>query len=86
MVLMTVGAWLVAFAVVLALLTLLGDELNSLPLALRALVMSGILVFLMANFVMPILSVAIERWLYGGPTAQPPRERPTQGSSTDARP
>jgi antibiotic biosynthesis monooxygenase (ABM) superfamily enzyme len=59
---MTLGAWLVAFVVVLALLTFLGDELQSLPLALRALVISGVLVSLMANLVMPVLSVAIARW------------------------
>jgi antibiotic biosynthesis monooxygenase (ABM) superfamily enzyme len=47
----TLGAWLVAFLVVLALLTLFGDELGSLPLALRALVISGLLVALMVNLV-----------------------------------
>jgi antibiotic biosynthesis monooxygenase (ABM) superfamily enzyme len=65
---MTLGAWLVAYVIVLALLTLLGDELESLPLALRALVISGVLVSLMANLVMPVLNVAIARWLTGGPT------------------
>jgi antibiotic biosynthesis monooxygenase (ABM) superfamily enzyme len=65
---MTLGAWLVAFLVVLALLTALGDELQSLPLALRAFVISGVLVTLMANLVMPVLNVAIARWLTGTPT------------------
>jgi antibiotic biosynthesis monooxygenase (ABM) superfamily enzyme len=65
---MTLGAWLVAFVVVLALLTALGDELESLPLALRAFVISGVLVTLMANLVMPVLNVAIARWLTGTPT------------------
>ena len=64
-VLMTLGAWLVAFAVVLTLLTLLRHELNSLPLALRALVISGVLVVLMVNLVMPLLNMAIARWLVG---------------------
>jgi antibiotic biosynthesis monooxygenase (ABM) superfamily enzyme len=62
---MTLCAWLVAFVVVLALLTVLGEELESLPLALRALVISGVLVFLMVNLVMPVLSVAVRRWLTG---------------------
>ena len=66
----TLGAWLVAFLVVLALLTLLGDELGSLPLALRALVISGLLVALMVNLVMPVLSIAVARWL-----GAPPRTR-----------
>jgi antibiotic biosynthesis monooxygenase (ABM) superfamily enzyme len=72
MMLMTLGAWLVAFVVVLALLTLLGDELESLPLALRALVISGVLVALMANLVMPVLNVAIARWLSGSVSGPPP--------------
>jgi antibiotic biosynthesis monooxygenase (ABM) superfamily enzyme len=71
--LLTLGAWCVAFIVVLALLTLLGDELKSLPLALRALVISGVLVGLMANVVMPLLNVALARWLAAGPATPRPR-------------
>jgi antibiotic biosynthesis monooxygenase (ABM) superfamily enzyme len=67
----TLGAWLVAFLVVTALLALFGDELGSLPLAMRALVISGLLVALMVNLVMPVLSAAVARWL-----ADPPRMRP----------
>ena len=77
MLLMTLGAWLVAFVVVLALLTLLGDELKSLPLAVRALVISGVVVSLMANLVMPLLNLAIMRWLSGGPMSGRSRERPS---------
>jgi antibiotic biosynthesis monooxygenase (ABM) superfamily enzyme len=74
----TLGAWLVAFLVVMALLTLFGDELGSLPLALRALVISGLLVALMVNLVMPILSAALARWLACPPRVRlgPPRMRP----------
>lgn len=71
----TLGAWLVAFLVVLTLLTLLGDELGSLPLALRALVISGLLVALMVNLVMPALSAALARWLAGPPRMRPERAR-----------
>jgi antibiotic biosynthesis monooxygenase (ABM) superfamily enzyme len=67
---MTLGAWLVAFLVVTALLTFFCDELAALPLALRALVISGLLVALMVNLVMPLLSIAVARWL-----AAPPRAR-----------
>lgn len=91
MVLMTLGAWLVAFVVVLMLLTLLGDELESLPLALRALVISGVLVSLMANLVMPVLSLAIARSLGGLPGGSPPEPStaraaapPEHGSGTVA--
>jgi antibiotic biosynthesis monooxygenase (ABM) superfamily enzyme len=58
---MTLAAWLVAFLTVTALLELFGDELASLPLPVRALVISGVLVTLMANVVMPLLSSAIAR-------------------------
>src|SRR5262245_2712459 len=63
----TLAAWLVAFVVVMALFTLFGDELGSLPLTLRALVISGLLVVLMVNLVMPVLSAAIARWQVGAP-------------------
>ncbi|MGH3117089.1 MAG: hypothetical protein ACRDQ2_08250 [Gaiellales bacterium] len=61
----TLAAWSVAFLVVTTLLTLFGDELGSLPLALRALVIGGVLVTLMANVVMPVLTVAVARWVDG---------------------
>jgi antibiotic biosynthesis monooxygenase (ABM) superfamily enzyme len=63
----TLVAWLAAFVVVMTLLTLFGDELGSLPLALRALVLSGVLVGLMANLVMPVVSATIARWEAGTP-------------------
>jgi antibiotic biosynthesis monooxygenase (ABM) superfamily enzyme len=71
----TLGAWLVAFLVVLTLLTLFGDALGSLPLALRALVISGLLVALMVNLVMPILSAALAPWLAGPPRMRPKNAR-----------
>jgi antibiotic biosynthesis monooxygenase (ABM) superfamily enzyme len=43
----------------------MGDQLGSLPLVLRALVISGLLVVLMANLVMPLLARLAERWLSG---------------------
>jgi antibiotic biosynthesis monooxygenase (ABM) superfamily enzyme len=69
-VLTTAAAWLVAFLVVMTLLTLFGEELQSLPLPLRALVMSGVLVILMANLVMPVLGPAIARRMKGDAHAQ----------------
>jgi antibiotic biosynthesis monooxygenase (ABM) superfamily enzyme len=59
----TLAAWLVAWLVVVALLSVLGDQLGALPLALRALAVSGVLVALMANLVMPLLGRVAERWL-----------------------
>jgi hypothetical protein len=69
---MTLGAWLVAFVVVTALLSLLGDEFGALPLGLRALVISGVLVALMVNLVMPVLSAAVARWVAGPQQARRP--------------
>jgi antibiotic biosynthesis monooxygenase (ABM) superfamily enzyme len=63
----TLGAWLVAFLVVTALLTIFGDELQQMPLALRALLISGVLVALMVNLVMPVLSRVLARLLAGPP-------------------
>lgn len=68
----TLAVWVVAFGVVTALLTLFRAELGSLPLALRALVLSGVLAALMANLVMPMLSVAAARWLASRAAAAPP--------------
>lgn len=67
----TLGAWLVAFLVVTVLLTVFGDELGALPLALRALVISGLLVALMVNLVMPVLNIAIAHWLAAPPPTRP---------------
>jgi Pyridoxamine 5'-phosphate oxidase len=71
---MTAAAWLVAFTVVTTLLTLFRHQLGTLPLALRALVISGVLVALMANLVMPVLTAALGRPLRA--EGQPAREHP----------
>jgi antibiotic biosynthesis monooxygenase (ABM) superfamily enzyme len=70
----TLAAWLVAFLVVWTLLTVFADELKTLPVALRALVISGILVSLMVNLVMPLLSAAAARL-----QARPPQTRTSGG-------
>jgi antibiotic biosynthesis monooxygenase (ABM) superfamily enzyme len=62
---MTITAWPFAFLAVLTLFTVFDDELGSLPLAARALVVSGVLVTLMANVVMPVLRVVVNRLLAG---------------------
>jgi uncharacterized membrane protein len=66
----TLGAWIAAFAVVMALLAVVGEELGSLPLAIRALIISGAVVTIMTTVVMPALSVIVHRW-----AAAPTRER-----------
>ena len=85
----TLAAWLAAYLLVLALLSVLGDQLGSLPLAVRALVISGVLVTVMTTLVMPALSVAVNRWLAASHTrahALDRRARPAdQPEPRDAR-
>ena len=63
---MTLAAWLVAFAVVMLLLALFGDLLAALPMAGRAAVISGVLVTVMVNLVMPRLAALVNRWAAPG--------------------
>jgi antibiotic biosynthesis monooxygenase (ABM) superfamily enzyme len=78
----TLAAWLVAFAVVMSLFSLLGDELAALPLAPRGLVISGVLVALMVNLVMPVVNVGVARWVRGAP----PSGMPGRGKLRDKGP
>jgi DNA-binding transcriptional ArsR family regulator len=55
----TLVAWLAAFLVITVLQRLFADQLASLPPELRALVLSGVLVGLMANVVMPAVSSVV---------------------------
>ncbi|MEV4001163.1 hypothetical protein [Actinomadura sp. NPDC049753] len=77
---MTLVAWLAAFAVVMALLALFGDLLAALPMAARAAVISGVLVTVMVNVVMPRLSTVITRWA-GAPRPGPAPTGRTAGRS-----
>jgi antibiotic biosynthesis monooxygenase (ABM) superfamily enzyme len=74
-VLTTLAAWFVAFLVVMGLLSLFGDQLGSLPVPVRALVISGVLVAIMINVVMPPLSGAVARFA-GPPRSWPQRIAP----------
>jgi mannose-6-phosphate isomerase-like protein (cupin superfamily) len=69
----TLAAWLVAFLAVMVLLTVFDKQLASLSVALRALVISGVLVVVMVNVVMPVLSTVIVRLLAD------PADRSTSG-------
>jgi uncharacterized membrane protein len=74
----TLAAWMAAFGVVMTLLSLLGDELGSLPLAIRALILSGAVVTIMTTVVMPTLEAVVRRRL-AGPT---PERSPALGPRT----
>jgi antibiotic biosynthesis monooxygenase (ABM) superfamily enzyme len=75
----TIAAWMAAFGVVTALLSVLGDELGSLPLAIRALIISGVVVTMMTTVVMPALSVAIGRSLGDSKRERSPAVSPRTG-------
>jgi antibiotic biosynthesis monooxygenase (ABM) superfamily enzyme len=48
--------WLSAFVIVMALFLTFGDELRDFPLALRALVISGVLSISMTQVVVPLIN------------------------------
>jgi antibiotic biosynthesis monooxygenase (ABM) superfamily enzyme len=60
---MALLAWPIAFALVLTLLTVFKQQLASMALAPRALVISAALVSVMATVVMPLLTIALSRGL-----------------------
>lgn len=63
---MTLLAWAAAFGIVMALFALGGERLESLPLAAQVLVITGVLVAVMSNLVVPQLSALVERLLGSG--------------------
>src|SRR2546423_3680020 len=64
-VIITVVAWLAAFIVVWLVLTVFAAQLAVLPVAVRALLISGLLVAVMVNVVMPTLTARVNRWVVG---------------------
>jgi antibiotic biosynthesis monooxygenase (ABM) superfamily enzyme len=64
----TLATWLVAFSIVRTLLELFGHQLASMSPTLRALLLSGTLVVLMVNVVMPFIGPRIARLLPTAPT------------------
>jgi antibiotic biosynthesis monooxygenase (ABM) superfamily enzyme len=83
---MTLAAWLAAFAVVMALLAVFGDLLATLPMAARAAVISGVLVTVMVNLVMPRLAPLINRWTGAPRPGTAPAGRTIEHSDQDSVP
>ena len=65
----TLATWLVAFSIVRTLLELFGHQLAAMSATQRALLLSGTLVVLMVNVVMPFLGPRIARLTQARPTA-----------------
>ena len=63
----TLAAWAAAYLVVLVILTVLGRQLTALPVPLRAAVISGVMIAVMLNLVMPTLNKVITSWLATAP-------------------
>jgi hypothetical protein len=62
----TLSAWLAAFLIVFVLVALFGEQLDSLPLAVRLLVISGVMVIAMVNLVEPLLRRLANRFVGAG--------------------
>ncbi len=74
----TLAAWLVAFAVVTSLLNLFGDQLAAMSPELRALTISGTLVVLMVNVVMPFIGPRVARLVSAPRERRAPETAPTR--------
>lgn len=59
----TLMGWAVAFMIVYSILLVFGSQLRKLPQAVDALIISGILVTLMGNFVMPWINQIVSKHL-----------------------
>src|SRR5262245_4963522 len=68
----TLAAWAVAYLVVLAVPGVLGRQLADMPVALRAAVISGVMIAVMVNAVMPALNKIISRRLAGSASRTSP--------------
>ncbi len=54
--------WIGAYATLMILFLLFGEQLNPLPLAVRVLLVSAILVIVMSQLVIPLVAKTITRW------------------------
>lgn len=56
--------WIAIYPSITLVSYLIGDLLKNLPLAIRTLIMTGILVPLMVFILLPLLSKILKNWLY----------------------
>jgi antibiotic biosynthesis monooxygenase (ABM) superfamily enzyme len=60
-------SWLAIYPLITWAYLLFGQELHRLPLPLRTFVLTGVLVYLMTYWVMPLMMAAFRTWLIGKP-------------------
>ncbi len=56
--------WLAIYPLITGIFLLFGKQLSLLPLPIRTLLLTGVLVYLMTYIVMPWLMAAFHNWLY----------------------
>jgi hypothetical protein len=82
--LVTTGmAWLVVYLLLLTLFSIFEDQLEALTLPVRLLVVSGVLVTVMANLVMPMVKRIVGAWLGRRSNTRPARV--TKGDTRSTR-
>ncbi len=74
-------AWVGAFSIVMALFAVLGRQLDELPVPLRALVISGVLVVSMTQIVIPLINRVLR---LASRRAQSPRRSHVRGRGADS--
>jgi hypothetical protein len=79
----TAMAWLVVYLLLLTLFSIFEDQLAALTLPVRLLVVSGVLVTVMANLVMPMVMRIVAAWI--GRRSIPRAARVTKGGQCSAR-
>jgi hypothetical protein len=60
---MAIIIWLAIYPSINVLFLLIGDKLNALPLLLRTLIITGILIPLMVFILLPLLTKIFAKWL-----------------------
>lgn len=61
--LVTLLAWLIVYLILLGVFAIFGEQLEAQPFPVQLLIVSGVLVVIMANVVMPLLTRAVGGWL-----------------------
>jgi hypothetical protein len=56
--------WLAIYPLITGIYLVFGNLLSALPLLLRTLLLTGLLVYLMTYFLMPYLTKAFHKWLF----------------------